>query len=395
MESCRYTARWLFPVSGPPLERGVLVVRNGRIDRVLPAGSLTADVDLGNAALLPGLVNAHTHLDLTGARGRIPPTDPDGFCDWLQGVIAFRRERSPEDTTLDIEQGLRECLAAGTTLLGDVSAGGTSSPQLQTAPLRSVLFHEIIGLAPDRFALGLDSFLAMRQAATPIHRVAPSPHAPYSANHEAAIDCLNRFGGALHLAESPGEMELLEQRTGPFVDFLKSLGAWQESALTHVAADFIRGTAHSDTPKLFIHCNYLTEVEFAASQTVVFCPRTHADFRHAPHPVRSLLARGTTVALGTDSAASNPDLDIFAEARFLHDTCPDLPRAAILQMLTLNGARALGWADACGSLEPGKSADCVVLPLPDEDARDPHDLIFRGDAVSPRRTMFRGVWRDG
>src|SRR5262245_38935385 len=118
------TARYVFPVDGPPLPGGVVTVSGDRIAAVEPHGTRTADVDLGNAAVLPGLVNAHTHLDLAGLRGKCPPTP--GFTQWLRGVIAHRRSRTPEETAADIEAGIRESIAAGTTLVGDIAAGGAS-----------------------------------------------------------------------------------------------------------------------------------------------------------------------------------------------------------------------------------------------------------------------------
>ena len=118
------TARWVFPVSGPPLANGTITVRDDTIEAIEPRGSRTADEDLGNFAIIPGLVNAHTHLDLSGARGLIPPTDPDHFTDWLRGVIAYRRSRTPEQVQEDIRAGLAECLRVGTTLIGDIAAEG-------------------------------------------------------------------------------------------------------------------------------------------------------------------------------------------------------------------------------------------------------------------------------
>src|SRR5829696_5564742 len=133
-----YTARHVFPVAGPPLPNGIVVVNGDRIEAVEPAGSRRADVDFGNAAIVPGLVNPHTHLDLSGARGLIPPTDPDHFTDWLRGVIAYRRARTPEQTQADIREGLAECLRFGTTLIGDIAVEGASWELLAASRLRTV-----------------------------------------------------------------------------------------------------------------------------------------------------------------------------------------------------------------------------------------------------------------
>jgi hypothetical protein len=201
----------------------------------------------------------------------------------------------------------------------------------------------------------------------------------------------------LHLAESPAELELLSDKRGPFVTLLSELGLWDERLITAELTDFLPTWEKPDWPRVYIHCNYLpTDAPLLPRDAVVYCPRTHAAFGHPPHPFREFLARGVRVALGTDGLSSNPDLDLLAEARFVHARYPDFPGDALLKMATLAGAEALGWADETGSLEVGKSADLVAVPLPDREAADPHELLFAADAPADgRRTMFRGAWRAG
>jgi cytosine/adenosine deaminase-related metal-dependent hydrolase len=404
-----YTARWVFPASGPPLPNGTVTVRGATIEAVEPAGARSADVSLGNAAIIPGLVNPHTHLDLSGARGLIPPTDPDHFTDWLRNVIAYRRSRTPEQVQADIRAGLAECLRCGTTLIGDITTGGASYPVVSTASVRAVLFWEVIGLRPEKYdaELGVFGTKAGLQwfpdsedtpaefPQTPDCRWMTSPHAPYSANHNRAVAQLYFGRAAIHLAESPGEVELLATRTGPFVGFLQDLGAWYPDGITAGLLNFFESHPTAAAPALYIHCNYLPpSAPLRVHQSVVYCPRTHAAFGHPPHPFREFLRREVRVCLGTDSLASNPDLDILAEARFVRQRYPDFPGDTLLRMVTLAGAEALGWADETGSLEAGKSADLVAVPLPDRDAADPHELLFSTDDPAERWTMFRGAWRD-
>src|SRR5207253_992144 len=144
-----------------------------------------------------------------------------------------------------------------------------------------------------------------------------------------------------------------------------------------------------DVPRvLFAHGNYLDpQVPLGPNATIVFCPRTHAFFGHEPHPFREFLRRGVRVALGTDSLASNPDLDLFAEAKFLDQHHPDVPGETLLRMATLGGAEALGWGDETGSLDAGKSADLNVLAIPSQPAADPHSLLFE-TATAPRRVLY-------
>ncbi len=146
------------------------------------------------------------------------------------------------------------------------------------------------------------------------------------------------------------------------------------------------------SPTLIVHGNFLSPAvaSFPKNATVVYCPRTHAAFGHPPHPFREFLARGVRVAVGTDSLASNPDLDVLAEIRFLHRLYPDVPGDVLLRMATLSGAEALGWADETGSLAPGKSADLVVVPLPARND-EPHHLLLDSD-LAVCKVLFRGGW---
>jgi cytosine/adenosine deaminase-related metal-dependent hydrolase len=400
MSSWTLTARWIIPVDGPPLERGTITFAGERIEAVEPHGRRSADRDLGNVAILPGLVNAHTHLDLTGLRGRCPPS-PD-FTGWLRQVIQHRRGTTPEQVQADIRAGLAESLRFGTTLLGDIAAQGSSWPVLIQAAIRAVVFLELLGLTADR-ARGAASqakeWLASHQASLTC-RPGLSPHAPYSVRSSLftrayALAKKWRIPLATHVAESNAEVELLRHRRGPFVSFLSDLGVWDRKGLVPSVAHVVQicGWAE-EVPSLFVHANYLAPYWTGPSggRRFVYCPRTHAAFGHPPHPFREFLARGVRVALGTDSLASNPDLDVLAEARFVHRKHPDVPGATLLRMATLSGAEALGWADETGSLTPGKSADLVVLPLPDEDAADPYELVLGSD-LPVREVLFRGAWR--
>jgi cytosine/adenosine deaminase-related metal-dependent hydrolase len=386
------TARWVFPVAGPPLERGLVTVAGERIAAVEPRGARRADVDLGDAAVLPGLVNAHTHLDLTGLRGLAPPSAD--FTGWLRRVIAHRRERTAEQVRADVAAGLAECLCFGTTLLGDISGDGGSWDALAEAPLRAVVFREMLGLPQERASGAwerLDRWLASR-GPTPTCRPGVSPHAPYSTRASLFLAAATRgVPVATHLAEMAAEQELLVLRRGPFVPFLGDLGVWAPDGLAEDTGHVLR-LLNGLAPTLLVHGNFLAaDAPVPANASVVYCPRTHAAFGHPPHPFRDLLARGVRVALGTDSLASNPDHDLLAEARFLHRLYPDFPGEQLLRMATLAGAEALGWADEAGSLAPGKSADLVVIPLSPGKGTDPHRLVFASDRPV-RSVLFRGRW---
>jgi cytosine/adenosine deaminase-related metal-dependent hydrolase len=386
-------ARWVFPADRPPLFEGRVTLRAGRIVEV--GTSRAADLHLGHAALVPGFVNAHTHLDLSGLRGRCPPT-PD-LPAWLGAVRAARHAQTPEQVERAIADGIAESLRFGTTLVGDIAANGTSWPLLRASPLRAVVFYELLGLTADRAERAWELADAWLDDREPGESCRPglSPHAPYSVRDDlfTRVARLARVEGipvAIHLAESAAELELLRDHGGPFRRFLEALNVWDPSGLVGGPAAII-DRFRGDNPVALVHANYLTaDTPIAANQTVVYCPRTHAAFGHTPHPFRAWLDRGVPVALGTDSLASNPDLDLLAEARFVHERDPDLPGDVLLRMLTLHGATALGWADHLGSLTPAKYADIVVLRLPDENTPDPFDLLWRCAEVDG--VMIGGAW---
>jgi cytosine/adenosine deaminase-related metal-dependent hydrolase len=388
------SARWVFPATSPPLAGGTVTIRGDRISSVDPAGVRTPDARFDNAAIIPGLVNAHTHLDLTGLRGFVPP-GPE-FVGWLREVVGQRRTQAPDRVAADVRAGLDECLRFGTTLVGDIAAAGQSWDALSSAPLWAVCFRELLGLPGARVPAVWAELVqwAREHPDTPTCRVGVSPHAPYSV-HKALIEAAARLWPVcIHLAESQAERQLLNDRDGPFVPFLRDLAVWDPHGLAP-SWDWVMWKLSRAPAALVAHGNYLSPTApVPPNATVVYCPRTHAAFGHPPHPFREMLARGVRVALGTDSLASNTDLDILAEARFLHARHPDLAGEQLLRMATINGATALGFGGLTGGLEPGKSADLVIVPLPETESADPYTLLYSdSNASGTRKAMWRGEWR--
>lgn len=392
-------ARWLFPVEGPPLERAALVIRGERLGSIESDFDRPVDLDLGDVAVLPGLVNAHTHLDLTGARGQLPPEGK--FTDWLRAVIRHRQTLTAEQVETDIRAGIAESVAHGTTLIGDISGQGLSWPALAAAPVWAVVFHELLGLPRPRARQAWEDVGAWLKGhpATATCRPGLSPHAPYSVRASlfrlvAGYARRHPLPVAIHLAESRAELELLDSHAGQFQEFLAELGVWDANGLIRGPAELAHWFAGIGKTS-FVHANYLNlAMPMPPGASVIYCPRTHAVFGHAPHPFRDLLAAGVNVALGTDSLASNPDLDILAEARFLARRFPEVPGSALLRMATLAGAEALGWDHQTGSLAPGKSADLVVVPLEPRAVQDPHSLVLQSD-LPVRAVLWRGRWVHG
>jgi aminodeoxyfutalosine deaminase len=411
-------ARYLFPVAGRPIRDGMLTMDGERIATV---GGRCGDGDirdLGNVAILPGLVNAHVHLDFSDLA---KPLGGPGinFVDWIRRVMEFRgsatsaTERKTVAPFDPVTLGLQESIRYGVTTLGDIAQPDDrrleSPPAIATETLNLTTFQELIAPTSQRVAAALKLARAhvRRIAAGPSSRQPGlSPHAPYTVHPEllAAVIGLStaeQVPVAMHLAESREELELLQHGSGPLRVLLEELGAWDATA--HQSGlrplDYLRLLASAHRA-LVIHGNYLDDEEIAflaanaRHMAAIYCPRTHHWFARDTYPLETMLAAGAVVALGTDGRGSSPDLSLLAEMRFVARHHPTVVRERILRMGTIDGARALGWETQVGSLEPGKRADLTIVALPDCDAADPHELLF--DSAEPVVGCYcRGVdvWR--
>ena len=371
-------ARFVVPVDGPVIENGGVVVKDGRIAAVGNANDLTGSpaTDYGDAVICPGFVNAHTHLELSLLAGRIPP-GPD-FIDWIRRLVAALDTEPPtrETTVAAMRVGVNASLAAGVTLIGDITRSPSWTREvLGQSPLRSVSFGEVIavGTRRHRLAARLDAATSV-QWLSQRSRAGISPHAPYTVEPQALRACAERATQAdmplcIHLAETAIEDQFTRSREGPFAAYLRGLGIWDDdipaSDCSPVELTARTGVLTSRT--VVAHANYVTDEDIdiiaESGASVAYCPRTHTAFDHAPHRFREMIARGVNVCVGTDSLASNPSLSVLDELRFLRRHHPDVSADRILAMGTLHGAAALGFAREAGSLVVGKSADLAVIPL--------------------------------
>lgn len=408
-------ARYVFPIEGPPIANGCCTIHEGRIAWFGPAQERTVDVDLGNVAIVPGFVNAHTHLELAAVErgGASPPGVAEDEVSWLRRVVEQRRSRSEDSLRAAVGRNLQECIRAGTTSLADTTTAGLSWEQVATAPMRAVVFAELIGL---KRARGLQTnaeawewLASIRPEAQVIANARPglSPHAPYStAGWLYYKSAAGRLPLATHLAEMPEELELLAHRTGPLRRFLEDVDAWDDEwePISSRPADYVRRGELRNADWLIAHGTYFDPSEFWQLRpeaapgghrvAVAFCPRTHARFGHAPHPYRAMLERGVVVCLGTDSLASSPSLSLLDEIRFLHGRDGSLSGPLLLTMATLFGAWALRAETTTGSLKVGKSADLAIVDLPNRDEPDPYALLLESD-LPVAATLFEGRFVSG
>ncbi len=385
----------MIPIDCPPIEGGVVTVERGMISAVGDARSVSgAAEDLGDVVLLPGLVNAHTHLEFSDL-GSPLGTSSMSLPAWIRLVIA-ERGRGRRDPAAAIAAGRRESLAAGVTSVGEICTAPASAYDSDDATARVVAFQESIGFSSQRVESAFAD-VAQRFDHAPRPR-GLSPHAPYTAHPRLVERIAAHSAGcgvpvAMHLAESREELELLADGTGGFRELLQDRGMWDDSAIPRGSRplDYLQRLATASLA-VVIHGNYLDreEIEFLAERrdrmAVAYCPRTHAYFEHATYPLEAMLKAKARVALGTDSRASNPDLDLLAELRFAAARHPQVPPATWVRMATADAAIAIGLSLDTGTLTPGKRADLVALPC---GAGDPYEAIVGGDAAISR------VWLSG
>lgn len=381
MPSIALRARAVYPVVAPPIENGVVVVDGGQIveiGRRTPPGAV--EQDLGDTLLLPGLVNAHTHLEFSQLK---KPLGKPGISlpEWVRLVISNRPTVRQVDKA--VAAGIEASVASGVTTLADICRlASTAYADAAPAP-RMVLMQEAIGYSQARAqsALsatkqGLDDLQdAARRTDDRVH-FGVSPHAPYTVSPQlirelVALASERRLPVALHLAESPEELELMATGAGPFQELLEERSMWDPWSVSRGATpqDYLR-MLNLAPHALVIHGNYLDHAALAmmgrhsSSMSLVYCPRTHAYFQHKEYPLAEALSLGVRVCLGADSLASNPDLSILSEMREAARRHPHVPPDAILRMATHAAAEALGVNDRAGSIRPAAPADMVAVPVP-------------------------------
>ncbi len=379
------------------------MVKDGTIQSVQPfgdyCGSLSSVRDLGNGAIVPGLINTHTHLEFSDLE---QPLGEPGirFTDWIRLIVKCRNDSHSNvlgTKRSAIQKGLTETISSGVAAVGEIATLPFDiDDYASNRELKQLLFLEQLGSDEKTFLEKrheLDGFLDSPQTLDTNCARHASAHAPYSCHPDLVNQICNQAFSlnrvvAMHLAETREERELLENQTGEFVQLLKDFGVWNPSAFQSRSVLSILNKL-SVGRSLVIHGNYLKqhELDFISQQkermTVVYCPRTHQFFDHEDYPLGQMLERNIRVALGTDSRASNPDLNLFQEMKTISSLFPDLSTTEILQMGTLNGAVAIGLDKQLGTLTPNKSAALSFVAGPSGETHV-NDWLFYPSANSSR-----------
>jgi cytosine/adenosine deaminase-related metal-dependent hydrolase len=405
-------AKAVLPIAAPPIEDGAVFIVGPRIRAVMPWKDLRPHLrekalDLGEVVLLPGLVNAHCHLDYTDMAGELPP--PKTFTDWIAAILAAKSGWGYSDYARSWLHGAHQLLKSGVTTVGDIEAMPELLPEVWNATALQVFsFLEMTGIKsrrPPKEVLreAIEKINSLHHAR---NRAWLSPHAPYSTLPEllqrtARVAQKRGWRVSIHVAESQLEFDMFHDGGGPMHEWLKrnerdmadcGLG----SPVAHLARQKLLGPN-----VLAIHVNCLARGDatlLAKNKTsVVHCPRSHDYFKHPPFERGRLAGAGVNICLGTDSLATvrktgrhKPELDMFAEMRVLATRDKTVSPSEILKMATVNGARALGLAGKIGELSSGASADMIAIPFPGKSA-DVHDAIL-GHTGNVSASLIEGRW---
>lgn len=405
----RIRSRILYPVSRPPIENGGLFISNSRIAAVgdwahisqMGSGEI---IDVGDVILLPGLVNAHCHLDYTDMAGKI--SAPKRFSDWIKAILALKSSWSFSEYAASWLCGMEMLLRSGTTTVADIEAVPELLPELwSSTPLRVFSYLEMTGVKNNRSADQIlkEALGKVDTLSSDKNRAGLSPHALYSTKPDllsltAAVATKAGLRTTMHLAESREEFEMYWSRSGALYDWLKNQRDMSDcGSVTPIQRLVTSGLL--DARVLAVHVNYLEpgDADLLGTRgcSVVHCPSSHAYFQHDSFPFDQLQKAGVNVCLGTDSLAScngegrgKPVLDMFVEMRRFREKTPAISADEIIRMTTMGGAKALDQVGLLGEISPDAFADLVGIPFSGTTNK-------LSDAILDHRGPVAGTWVAG
>ena len=379
-----YAASYVLPISSPPIAGGALAVENGLIAAVGTLAELRAAhggapvVDLPGCVIVPGLVNAHTHLELTHfpawkVRKELDYL-PKSYVEWIQQVVKIKRALLPGELELSVREGLRLSIQSGTTAVGEILSDFSLAPLYGGSPLTGRLFLEVLGHDPQQCDLLLERLESTLQRQQGGFLRGISPHTPHtvSARLFKAVQALSdklSAPKAVHLSETAEEVAFMHDTSGAIARVLFPMAHWEgylPSPMRTTSTGYLDGLGVWDRATLAVHAVHVTPADVAILKergvSVVLCPRSNDRLFVGRAPHRLLKSAGIPLALGTDSLASNDSLSLWDEMRFLRQNSPDAFSAEeLLSMATRGGARALGLEASVGTLEAGKRGDFLLL----------------------------------
>lgn len=399
----RFRASWVVPVDAPPIANGaVLVDDRGRIADVGPDDAVASpdgieQHEYDGAALIPGLINAHTHFELTGFAGM---NAADNFWEWIQRIIALRATRTPDDFFNAACDGIRQSWAAGVTTICDMGSTGAVIAALDHLGASGIAHHEAFDLHTADTPTVMRGFTRdldrLAHHATGRVSIGVSPHAPYTVSgslYRAVGEAARAHGVPIgvHIAEPPDESALLRDFTGVFADFLKSRGVARLTAEPVSPIGWLDRHGILTSRTLCAHAIHTdvadTRLMARRGVAIAHCPRSNRRHHRADAPVRRYVEHGLRIGIGTDSEVSVAPIDLLAEAREAQQLA-GWSSAETLRALTLGGAEALGLDATCGTLASGKYADFAVVDVGETDSVESAVVSSAGDQV-------RATWLSG
>lgn len=405
MRARRLAARWLIPVEGAPIETGALLIgSDGKIaavgpDRSVPRPSDVAAEDFGEAVIVPGLINTHTHLELTGFADQIRERE---FPDWIRRLRELKATRAPEEYEDAARRGLQACYAGGVTTIADTGDSGAVIRALGEMGGSGVAYQEVFGPHPSQAG---ESLTGLREKVERSGRWAGgrvktgvSPHAPYTVSGPlfAAVAQWARAEKlplAVHVAESAAESDLLAAGSGPFAEAWNARGIPLPNPLGHTPVTWLAEHEVLTEETLCIHAVRIgrRDLELLADTgaAVAHCPLSNQAHGHGAAPLSALLQAGIRVGLGTDSEVSVRRIDLLAEARAAAQLAP-LSADELIGLCTLGGARALGLEQETGSLRVGKWGDCAVIRMDEAPSRSPAEEVLASAPADVLLTCLAG-----
>jgi cytosine/adenosine deaminase-related metal-dependent hydrolase len=422
-----YCARWVLPISSPAIVDGAIAIKGDQITSVGSRVALTRQFpqatvrEFGESAIIPGLVNAHSHLELTAIRGFLEKEEADFFA-WLKKLTTARLERTtPDDLYMSAAWGACEAVRAGVTCVADASDSAYESMSaLRDVGLRGIVFQESFGpdprLAGENFEKLKTKVARLREFETSLVKCGVSPHAPYTVS-TPQLELISEFAIAeglplmMHAAETEMEVALMRDGQGPFAEGLRNRGIeWRAPGVSTI--QYLNYHGVLKTRPLLAHCINVDDADIETmkqTQTrVAHCPKSNAKLGHGIAPFGKFLEKGIVVGLGSDSVASNNTCDLLEEARFallLARAVANANRLAnaeeALQTVTLGGAQALRFEGQIGELREGLQADFAVVSLDGPHQIPSYDpastLIFASSGRDVILTVIAGkeVYRDG